>query len=156
MKRAFLIFAWCVLACICTSVVLFAAIAKEPAKVSWNSAGKKELDALVTAHKGSVIVIDVWASWCGPCRQSMPDTIAWSKQHPNLVVLTVSLDKNSDDGLNFLKRLDATKSINLFWTDPLKSLPYNYPNYIPYLILLDKNGKQYEFSESKMLELLKE
>lgn len=152
MKRNFIRFAWAFLGCLALALGV-TQCADEPSDISWNSAGKKELEKIVASHKGEVILIDFWASWCGPCRRALPETVGYSKDNKRLVVITVSLDRDPNEGLAFLTKLNANKSINLFWTGG-NTIPYGYPNYIPYMVLIDKKGNQHPFSEAKMKELL--
>lgn len=120
--------------------------------VSWNSADEKDITKVVESHKGKVILLKYWASWCGPCRESMPYTIALSKQYPELVVITVSFDgKNPTAGYNYLRALGATKSTNLLFTGT--KAPYGYPGYIPYEVVFDKTGA---ISSKSVEDLLKD
>ncbi|NQV15421.1 TlpA family protein disulfide reductase [bacterium] len=44
--------------------------------------------------KGKVIIVDFWATWCGPCRMEIPSFIELQKQYgDDVVILGVSLDK---------------------------------------------------------------
>jgi thiol-disulfide isomerase/thioredoxin len=54
-------------------------------------------------HRGQPVVLSFWASWCGPCRQELPDLAAWSKAHPEVVVLTVSVDRSQQAAEQFLR-----------------------------------------------------
>jgi thiol-disulfide isomerase/thioredoxin len=49
-----------------------------------------ELEAL----RGRVVVLDFWASWCPPCRASVPALEAFSHAHPEVVVLGVNVESN--------------------------------------------------------------
>lgn len=66
----------------------------------------------LSSFKGKYVLIDFWASWCGPCRQENPNVVkAYNAfKNKNFTILGVSLDDNKD------KWLAAIKKDNLTWT----------------------------------------
>ena len=52
------------------------------------------LRSRIDEHKGQVVLVDFWATWCPPCRAAFPHTVALAVQHADrgLRVVTVSLD----------------------------------------------------------------
>jgi thiol-disulfide isomerase/thioredoxin len=67
----------------------------------------------IAAHKGKIVVVDLWATYCVPCRTSFPGLVALSKQDPeNIVCISVSLDDPEDqekraEALQFLQEQQA-------------------------------------------------
>lgn len=61
--------------------------------------------------KNKYVLIDFWASWCGPCRNEMPNVVAAYKQFKNkgFEIVGVSLDQNAD------KWKGAIKDLNMTW-----------------------------------------
>jgi len=55
--------------------------------------------------RGKVVYIDFWASWCGPCRQSLPlyESLYTNLASEHFLILAVNLDENRDDAERFLK-----------------------------------------------------
>lgn len=53
--------------------------------------------------KGKVVLINMWASWCGPCRQEMPILDNLAKENKDLVVLGVNQDEEASERDAFLK-----------------------------------------------------
>jgi thiol-disulfide isomerase/thioredoxin len=59
----------------------------------------------LAAYRGRVVVVDFWASWCTPCRRSIP----WLNQmrarygDRGLVVIGVNVDKDGEDAARFLR-----------------------------------------------------
>jgi cytochrome c biogenesis protein CcmG/thiol:disulfide interchange protein DsbE len=72
-------------------------------------AARADAPTSLDQFKGKVVVIDFWASWCGPCRQSFPwlNAISQKYRHKGLVVVGVNVDRERADADRFLKEVPA-------------------------------------------------
>lgn len=118
----------------------------------------------LSSLRGKYVLIDFWASWCGPCRQENPNVVKLYNKYKNkgFTVYSVSLDKDAaawkgaikSDGLVWPNHVSDL----LQWQSPMISL-YGF-NGIPYTVLIDKEGKvigtglRGETLEQKLVELL--
>lgn len=101
-------------------------------------------DFSLSQLRGKVVLIDFWASWCGPCRAENPNVVRLYDQYHSkgFEILGVSLDKTKDrwlqaieqDGLKWLHVSDL-----LGWQNAVAQ-QYSVQS-IPHTILLDAEGK---------------
>ena len=91
--------------------------------------------------RGKVVLLDFWATWCGPCRESMPHLVQLNKtyQEKGLEVIGMSMDRgNIDTVRHFIKSMDIPYPMIIAPDDVARH--YGVTG-LPTTILIDKSGK---------------
>lgn len=100
----------------------------------------QEKSLRLTSLRGKIVYVDFWASWCPPCRKSLPLFNVLRNQYADhFEVFAINVDEELDEAMDFLKKYPVDYPVLL---DPqyksakaygLKGMPTGY--------LLDQNGK---------------
>ena len=91
-------------------------------------------------QRGQVVMLNFWASWCGPCRKEMPLLDDMSKRYSaaGFVLYGVNVEEDNTDAKKLIKELGVTFPI-LYDTESKASSLYNV-DAMPTTVVIDKKG----------------
>ena len=102
--------------------------------------------------RGKYVFIDIWASWCAPCRREIPflkEALAYSENSENLVVLSYSIDNDRDAWVNCIEK---SQLVHKNWVHISTLKGWNSEGVkllnvkgVPHTVLIDPNGNVVEF-----------
>lgn len=143
-----------VTACACTLALLVApATAGPQAQPALVAVGQSLPDVVMaglngphralSSYRGRPLIVNVWASWCGPCRQEAAslERLAWSEAGSRYTVIGISTDDDRNDALRWLRHSNATIS-HYIDSGPRWTLEHLLgASTIPVTVLVDAEGR---------------
>jgi len=95
----------------------------------------------LSEFRGKPLIINVWASWCGPCRQEMAslERLAWREGAGQFAVIGISTDDHADAAKAFLNGSNST--ISHFIDDRLLMENMLGATRLPLTVLVDADGR---------------
>ena len=94
----------------------------------------------LAAHRGQVIVLDVWASYCAPCRKSFPRLARLAADRPDLLVVGLSVDEEDPPVAAFLREVPAGFPIARDRTLSISTGPLRVTQ-LPTVLVIDRQGR---------------
>lgn len=108
----------------------------------------------IAGHKGKVVLVDYWATWCDPCRENFPHIVDLHEQHvgDGLAVVSISTDDPEEEPQvrKFLAEQSATfeNLLSEFGNGTKSADELDFDGGVPLYKLFDRQGKlRYQFSQ---------
>lgn len=92
----------------------------------------------LSEQKGKTVVLNLWASWCPPCRTEMPDISAFAAAHPDIVVIGVAVRDTEEAAREFADQVEPSYPLAMGARD----FENAYPNLgLPATYVIDEDGR---------------
>ena len=91
--------------------------------------------------RGSVLLVNYWASWCSPCREEMPVLDAFYKEYQSdgFILLSINVSESAADAANYIEAHGYSFPV---WSDPPGNTMIELGiNGLPASLLLDEAGR---------------
>jgi thiol-disulfide isomerase/thioredoxin len=100
--------------------------------------GSRQLD--LESFRGRPVLLTFWASWCGPCREELPELQKLSAElvDEEFALITINMDQSPFQGVRFLQRYEI--DVPVFRMDP-RAIQALGVNSLPTNVLLDREGR---------------
>ena len=97
-------------------------------------------DIKLADYKGKVVIIDFWATWCGPCRRGVPDLVSLQEKYGNdVVIIGISVDTDTKaDVPGFISEYKINYPIA--YADQAVVTSYGGVEAIPTSFIIDREG----------------
>lgn len=108
---------------------------------------------VIASHKGQVVLVDMWATWCVPCVARFPHILELGREHAGegLALVTLSIDEPEDKPkvLAFLQEQDSRfdNLLSRYGIGTEATDAFAFPGDVPFYKLYDRGGTlRYQFS----------
>jgi thiol-disulfide isomerase/thioredoxin len=125
-------------------------------EVKITAINKDGLNKVIKNRKGKVLFLNLWATWCIPCREEIPDIVKLAEEYKDVEFVGLSVDFPEDVDskvIPFLKSNNVlyTNYINGFENDEelINFLDENWNGALPATLIYDSKGKKTSFLEGK-------
>lgn len=100
------------------------------------------LEKVFSNYKGKIVLLDLWATWCGDCIKNMPALKSLHEKNPDVTFVYLSMDKNEEAWKNGIEKYQI-EGQHFYLGNNWKG---NFGtgidlNWIPRYLVLDQNGK---------------
>jgi len=92
-----------------------------------------------TSTRGSVLVIDVWASWCKPCGKAFPKLDALAARRSDIAIVAISIDEEAAAARDFLGHFPLNVPVVQDAEQVMTRPPLGVAR-LPTLLIVDKSG----------------
>lgn len=90
--------------------------------------------------KGKVVVVNQWATWCGPCREEMPLLDAFAKRYAGRGVVLVGLDEDDAKDEAEVRKVMAAFSYPALLAEAASTDDFRAPRVLPITYVIDATG----------------
>ena len=128
------------LAAVCVSAALAASSSGPAPGFQLSGRGGKTID--LSQFKGQVVMINFWASWCGPCRQEMPllEDIYKKYKPMGFTMLAVNVEPNTKDADAWLAKLAKPVTFPIAYDVDSKVSKLYKVESMPSTVIVDRKG----------------
>lgn len=117
-------------------------------------AAAAEVKAAVSAARGKVVVVNVWATWCEPCREEFPDLLRLRREHGprgmELILVSADFERQAsaaeaflrEQGVDFPSYLKSGRDMEF-----IEGLEPRWSGSLPATFVHDRQGRLVEFWE---------
>ena len=138
------------------AVVIFGFTQPGSKEITVEKIDKAKLQKIIKDRKGKVLFLNLWATWCVPCREEFPSIVKLSNEFKDVDFVSISVDFPDEVNskiIPFLKsnNADFTTFVNAFEGDEelINLLDKKWNGALPATFLFDKAGKKLTFLEGK-------